>query len=82
MQAGEALADHGLSVLDGKTRMQRLQTAFKQIMDELSPNTNVGLGRYSYFEGGAVLVPVANIDTKVKDVLSEDIAISTPAFLA
>ncbi|HEY0974441.1 MAG TPA: hypothetical protein VGE57_08105 [Solimonas sp.] len=65
--------------IDGKTRMQRLQTAFKQIMDELSPNTNVGLGRYSYFEGGAVLVPVANIETKVKDVLSEDIAISTTA---
>ncbi len=65
--------------IDGKTRMQRLQSAFKQIMDELSPNTNVGLGRYSYFEGGAILTPVANIEAKVKDVLGEDIAIATTA---
>jgi type IV pilus assembly protein PilY1 len=51
-----------------QTRLQRVQDAFKQIMDGLNPNVNVGLARFSDTQGGPIMFPVAGVDEFVENV--------------
>lgn len=50
------------------TRLQRLKTAFSTVMNNLSSEVNVGVMKFSGFQGGPVLFPVSAIDAYVDDV--------------
>lgn len=51
-----------------QTRLQRVQTAFNQIITTIGSNVNVGLMRFDALQGGAVMFPVAPIDAYVDTV--------------
>jgi type IV pilus assembly protein PilY1 len=51
-----------------QTRLQRVQTAFAQIIGEMGSNVNVGLMRFNGLLGGPVMFPVAPIDAYVDDI--------------
>ena len=50
------------------TRMRRVQDALRTVLDSLSTNVNVGLGRLSSTEGGPILFPVSPIDELVRNI--------------
>jgi type IV pilus assembly protein PilY1 len=52
----------------GVTRLQRVQTAFNQIISTMGSNVNVGLMRYSALLGGPISFPVAPIDAYVDTI--------------
>lgn len=51
-----------------QTRLERVQTAFSQIIGEMGSNVNVGLMRYSALVGGPIMFPVAPIDAYVDTI--------------
>ena len=51
-----------------RTRLRRVQDALHVVLDDLGQNVNVGLGRLSGTNGGAILFPVSPIDALVTDV--------------
>jgi type IV pilus assembly protein PilY1 len=59
----------------GQTRLRRVQDALQTILRDLSPNVNVGIGRLSSTEGGAILWPVSAIDAAVADVYPSSAAV-------
>ncbi|MGH8539719.1 MAG: hypothetical protein ACRETW_04360, partial [Stenotrophobium sp.] len=50
------------------SRLVRVQTAFRTVMDEIGADTNVGLMRFSNTQGGPVLFPVSPVESLIKDV--------------
>ncbi|MGH8507061.1 MAG: vWA domain-containing protein, partial [Stenotrophobium sp.] len=52
-----------------QTRIKRVQIAFAQLMAQLGPNINIGLMRFSSFQGGPVIFPVSPIDAPVSSVI-------------
>ncbi len=50
------------------TRLDKVKDALTKILDEMSPNTNVGLMRLSDDEGGPVLFPVSHIEASADDI--------------
>ena len=52
----------------GLTRLQRVKDALLAILDDLNPSVNIGIGRLSSGEGGAILWPVAAIDSTAASV--------------
>ncbi len=52
----------------GQTRLRRVQDALLSILDDLNPNVNIGIGRLSSSEGGAILWPVSPIDSAAADI--------------
>lgn len=51
-----------------QTRLQRVQSAFKQIIQDMNQNVNVGLMRFSGLLGGSITFPVAPIDAYVDEI--------------
>jgi len=56
--------------LDGGniSRLQRMKNALSEVLDNLGANINVGLGRMSGSEGGAILFPAADLDAIAADI--------------
>lgn len=50
------------------TRLDKVKEALTSILDEMSPNTNVGLMRLSDDEGGPVLFPVSHIEANAGSI--------------
>lgn len=72
-----------MSGTDGGTvsRLQRMKDALTLVLDNLGANINVGLGRLSGSEGGAILFPTADLDAVASDIdtsLRETIEQTTP----
>lgn len=51
-------------------RITALKTALNRVLDEVR-DINVGLMRFTSFDGGAVLLPLAELDSDVTDIPSE-----------
>lgn len=52
----------------GITRLQRMKDALTTVLDSLGANINVGLGRLSGSEGGAILFPAADLDAVASEI--------------
>jgi len=50
------------------TRLDKVKEALTSILDEMSPNTNVGLMRLSDDEGGPILFPVSHIEANADTI--------------
>ena len=53
---------------DPLPRIERLKSALIQVLDDLPSTINVGLGRFSGAEGGAILFPVSSIDANLSTI--------------
>lgn len=77
--SGSMAETDGFSV----SRLQRMKDALTQVINSLGANINVGLGRLSGSEGGAILFPTADLEAAASDVdrsLRENVSLSnTPA---
>jgi type IV pilus assembly protein PilY1 len=63
----------------GVTRLQRMKDALTQVINSLGANINVGLGRLSGSEGGAILFPTADLEAAASDIdtsLRETVSLS------
>ncbi|TDU30788.1 type IV pilus assembly protein PilY1 [Panacagrimonas perspica] len=52
----------------GISRLQRMKDALTLVINSLGANINVGLGRLSGSEGGAILFPTADLEAAASDV--------------
>lgn len=62
---------------DPQPRIDRLKSALVQVIDDLNPNVNVGLGRFSGSNGAAILFPVAPIDAKLSDIIGDRLIVDS-----
>lgn len=63
----------------GISRLQRMKDALTLVINSLGANINVGLGRLSGSEGGAILFPTADLEAAASDIdtsLRETVALS------
>ena len=60
---------------DPISRIDRLKSALIQVLDDLPPTVNVGLGRFSGTEGAAILFPVSGIDAQLRTVVGNKVLV-------
>ncbi len=66
--AYSATNNPALGETDPLSRMDRLKAALIQVLNRLPNDINVGLGRYSGSEGGAIVFPVTRLDATLASV--------------